>query len=134
MDKMCSSCSETKDVSMFQKRSMSKDGLTAACKKCLSARDKSRDSQERRKARYAYAKTERGIETRRRGRKAWEERNPDKRACHVITGNAIRRGRITNGPCSICCSTTNIEAHHNDYAKPLDVIWLCRQCHADHHK
>lgn len=30
--------------------------------------------------------------------------------------------------------TENLEAHHPDYDKPLDVIWCCRNCHWDLHR
>jgi hypothetical protein len=32
------------------------------------------------------------------------------------------------------CARTELHAHHHDYSKPCDVIWLCRLHHeAAHH-
>lgn len=40
----------------------------------------------------------------------------------------IKRGKIIKGPC-IVCGDVNTEAHHQDYSKPLDVTWLCKEHH-----
>lgn len=45
----------------------------------------------------------------------------------------IRSGRLIKQPCEVCGSKI-VEAHHDDYEKPLDVRWLCKKHHAEHHK
>lgn len=51
-----------------------------------------------------------------------------------ITRRAINRGDLVRKPCEICKTIESVEAHHDDYAKPLDVRWLCKKHHAEHHK
>ena len=55
---------------------------------------------------------------------------------------ALLKGIIKRpGQCSKCgkeCKFKNgrdgIQAHHSDYNKPLDVMWLCQKCHHEWHK
>lgn len=46
---------------------------------------------------------------------------------------ALKEKVLIKQPC-IKCGETNVDAHHNDYMKPLDVIWLCRKHHMEHHR
>jgi hypothetical protein len=44
---------------------------------------------------------------------------------------AVKAGRVAKGPCEIgegCRGV--IQAHHDDYSKPLEVRWLCKLHHA----
>ena len=45
----------------------------------------------------------------------------------------VNRGLINKEPCSKC-NNPIAEAHHEDYNKPLEVIWFCRECHLEYHK
>ena len=47
-----------------------------------------------------------------------------------VRKGAVKRSRI----CDICGEFGFIEAHHEDYNKPLSVKWLCRKCHTNIHK
>jgi diphthamide biosynthesis methyltransferase len=44
----------------------------------------------------------------------------------------VKRGIIEKKGCIICGDLA--EAHHEDYDKPLEIIWLCRKHHLEHHK
>lgn len=131
--KHCKSCNSTKDNSEFHKRAASADGLSVKCKSCQSDYDKARANQPKRiMARREYARSQAGIAATTRAKKAWESRNAVKRKAHVMVGNAIRDGRIEKQPCEVCGETT-VHAHHDDYAKPLDVRWLCNTHHNEWH-
>lgn len=45
----------------------------------------------------------------------------------------VKRGKIKKGACVVCGETEGVEAHHEDYSKPLEVVWYCRKHHIDHH-
>lgn len=44
---------------------------------------------------------------------------------------AIRRGLIKRASACERCGvvTCSLDGHHCDYAKPLEVKWLCQKCH-----
>lgn len=57
---------------------------------------------------------------------------PEQARAHWAVWNHIRSGKLQRQPCSVC-GKKKADAHHRDYSKPLEVEWLCRQCHADRH-
>jgi hypothetical protein len=55
-----------------------------------------------------------------------------KAKAHNLIHKAIKNNTLVKQPCSIC-GNKDSEAHHEDYSKPLDVIWLCRKHHLERH-
>lgn len=51
-----------------------------------------------------------------------------------ITRRYIKLGKLIPQSCEICGTNVNIHAHHDDYEKPIDIRWLCRKHHAEHHR
>jgi hypothetical protein len=68
-----------------------------------------------------------------RYKRRFAEKFPEKARAHQIVANALRAGTLTRQPCSKCGSETKVQAHHDDYSKPLQVIWLCQLDHIQHH-
>lgn len=59
---------------------------------------------------------------------------------HNVTDVAIRTGVLVQQPCEVCGKTGTmadgrnvVQAHHDDYNKPLEVRWLCQQHHHEWH-
>ena len=83
------------------------------------------------------------------GVKNWRERNKEKyvsnrseyRKKNRIEVNArnliykhISRGKMVRGNmCNNCGGEGKMQAHHDDYSKPLEVKWLCKVCHRHKH-
>lgn len=85
-------------------------------------------------ARAAYAATEIGRANGSKAKRAYTERNPQKRLAVNAVNNALRDGRLIKGPCEDCGTTVGVQGHHDDYSKQLDVHWLCPKHHAARHK
>jgi ribosomal protein S27AE len=51
---------------------------------------------------------------------------------HTMVHRAKKAGKLVPTPCERC-GAGKVDAHHDDYAKPLQVRWLCRACHRAHH-
>lgn len=51
--------------------------------------------------------------------------------------NKIRQGKLIKpDQCVVCWNkhkSRDIHAHHIDYKKPLEVLWLCKECHKKLH-
>lgn len=61
------------------------------------------------------------------------ERQPERVAARVATQKAMASGRLVRQPCEVCGTSEKVEAHHDDYTKPLEVRWLCVTHHDEHH-
>lgn len=61
-------------------------------------------------------------------------RNQNKigQATHIVN-NAVSSGKIKKQPCEVCGAEL-VEAHHDDYNKPLEVRWLCKKHHTEWHR
>ena len=68
--------------------------------------------------------------------KKWQENNKERRYAHIKFNNYLKKfPDIKPDNCSLCGNTEiKLEAHHNNYSKPLEVVWMCRSCHIGVHK
>ncbi len=51
-----------------------------------------------------------------------------------LTRSYIKAGKLIKQPCEVCGYDKYVEAHHDDYNKPMDIRWLCRNHHREHHQ
>jgi hypothetical protein len=115
-EKSCNTCLVVKPASEFTRLLREVDGLNRKCRQCLSV---------------AVAKAVASGKVAEYARIAREKR-PHLRAAHQSVREALRKGLLEKSSCEVC-GVVDVEAHHEDYAKPLDVIWLCVKHHAERH-
>ena len=65
--------------------------------------------------------------------RAWRAADVRRNKAHNAVHWAIKTGKLERQPCIRCESEKSL-AHHENYDKPLDVVWLCQPCHKKRHK
>lgn len=64
----------------------------------------------------------------------WKQDNLEKKRAHDAVRKALVRGKLQRLPCERCGATKRVHAHHDDYAKRLEVKWLCPLHHKERHQ
>lgn len=130
--KQCKKCLETKQKEEFNNDKTRKDGKFPYCIICV------------KKDRVIYNQSEKGKESLKRmhlKQKEWfkeyfkkyRKKDLTKYIARNAVANAIRDKKIVKGKCNIC-GEVKVEGHHEDYLKPLEVIWLCKKHHTMKHR
>lgn len=132
MDKTCFKCGCSKPLTAFYRHPYMADGHLGKCKDCTK-RDVAKNYRRRIEHYVAYERERNSRPERRAAASLYDSRRvEEKRRANRMVSNAIRDGRLTMQPCE-ACGVLPAEAHHDDYSRPLDVRWLCRQHHLEHH-
>jgi hypothetical protein len=143
--KTCFKCGVSKPIGEFYAHPQMKDGHLGKCKICT-RRDtalrhaiKSNDPEwvvseliRHRAKSERFRREGRAVKPKRESAEKWAVKNRWKRKAHTALNNAIRAGKIIKRPCQVCGNPKS-EGHHEDYSKPLDVMWLCRKHHGEFH-
>jgi ribosomal protein S27AE len=130
--RFCGKCGTAKLASEFGKKSW--------CKPCCAAYDRAFYEKNKEKIIARTVIWQRGYRAKypERMRKWSQEsyrRNRERNLTHRAVYYATKTGKLIRPKkCSQCGdSNSRIEGHHLDYSKRLEVIWLCRKCHAAVH-
>ena len=131
-EKTCFKCNVTKPLTEFYTHSQMADGHLNKCKSCNKV-----DTRRNRFAHRDYyneydrerALTEKRKENAKKQQVKWREAFPERKRAACTVRRAVLKGIINKTHCFIC-GDENVQAHHPDYSRPLDVIWLC----VHHHK
>lgn len=147
--KRCFKCGVEQPLDSFYKHPKMSDGHLGKCKECAkfdvrenraANSDYYRQYDNRRAmaphrvlARKLYLQSEAGKQAMLRAHKLSDARKPERKKASATVRHALVANRITKQPCFVCGNET-AQAHHPDYSRPLDVIWLCVKHHRETHK
>lgn len=70
-----------------------------------------------------------------RGQRLSAEEVAKRQAARLTLNKAVKSGKVSKPDhCENCEETRSLHGHHADYSKPLEVDWLCHDCHVTIHK
>lgn len=135
-EKECFKCKSVKPLTEFYKHSRMADGHLNKCKECAKndvSNNRNQNLEKYRAYDRARGKIPERIKANTEINRAWRAEDKRRQAAHIAVAKAIRTGSLVRNPC-IRCGETKSVAHHEDYDKPLEVMWLCQPCHKQRHK
>ena len=134
--KVCSRCKQEKSKSEFFLSRRAKDSLQDWCKTCKLSYQRSPTGKEsKKKSGKKYRQSPAGREAQKKSDKKQRLKFPEKEKARQAVKYAVGiGGLIRPWYCELCFITCQPEAHHLDYSKPLEVEWLCFDCHKKLHK
>ena len=136
--KRCIGCRKLLVPTAFYAHSMMSDGRLGRCKECHKAAMRERYHEKMQDAEWRKRERARGRVKWRENGHTWRPIDPVHKAANTAVHNAVRDGRLTpRANCEDCghdYTEYRREGHHEDYRKPLDVVWLCSLCHGKRHR
>lgn len=134
--KICFKCEQEKPISEFYRHAAMADGYLNKCKDCTRgdvAKHRAENLEKVRTYDRERGKNPERIKQATAITKAWRSEDRRRSKCHNAVARAVKSGTLIPQPCKKCGSVQVI-AHHEDYDKPLWVIWFCQACHKQHHE
>jgi hypothetical protein len=136
LEKECFKCKTVKPLAEFYKHSAMADGHLNKCKECTKndvSKHRDQNLENIRAYDRARGKIPERIKANTEITRAWRAEDSRRVLAHSAVARAIRCGELVRQPCSRCNDPKSV-AHHEDYDKPLEVMWLCQPCHKQRHK
>ena len=135
--KKCKKCEREMTLDNFYTHKYMQDGHLNICKDCVKTRVSKHRENNIDKIR-AYDRERGKLPHRvRKSCEATKRRRKDTGygKIHEALERAVESGKCNkSNMCQVCgASNKKLEAHHYDYSKPLEVIWLCQVCHRQYH-
>lgn len=62
----------------------------------------------------------------------YAKKHPIKTHCRNTSNRAQAKGNLLPRPCAVC-GCAEVQKHHADYSRPLDITWLCDRHHRQVH-
>lgn len=134
--KQCIACDEVKPLSEYYRHSMMRDGHLGKCKECTKSyvrTHRAANIDRIREYDRARGKSPLRIANAVEVTRKWRAKDNRLSSAHRAVSEAISKGKMKRLPCERCANPKAV-AHHDDYNKPLDVMWLCQPCHKQRHK
>ena len=134
--KTCFKCKAVRPLTEFYKHAAMSDGYLNKCKECAKKDSLNHRNQNLEKIRANDR--ERGKSPERKKLKAlinkrWRDEDTRRQKAHNAVRRAIVSGALERKCCERCGNEKSL-AHHEDYDKQLEVMWLCQPCHKQRHK